>query len=189
MIEVTNFKRGMRIEVEGEPYHLIDVHFQSPSARGAVMLVKAKARNLRTDQVMDFTFRSGEKVEEPDYEMRPVQFLYSQGDEYNFMDQQSYDQFSVSQETLGDLTSYLTDGLECRSMHHNGKLLGIELPQIVELKVADTAPAIPGATAKAQTKSATLETGGVIQVPAYLEAGETVKVDTRDGRFVERVRR
>jgi elongation factor P len=105
------------------------------------------------------------------------------------MDQQSYDQFSVEAETLGQGVDYLVDGLECRSMLHNGRLLGIELPHIVELRVVETEPVIAGATAKAQTKAATLETGGVIQVPPYLEAGEWVRVDTREARFVERVRR
>ena len=189
MIEVTNFKRGMRIELDGDPYLIMDVNFQSPSARGAVMIVKTKLRNLRTSQVMDRSFRSGEKVPEPDYEMRPVQFLYSQEDEFHFMDQQSYDQFALTAEVLGDAVGYLADGLECRSLLHNGKILGIELPHIVEVKVVETDPAIPGATAKAQTKPATLETGAVVQVPAYLEAGEIVRVDTRDGRFVERARR
>jgi elongation factor P len=189
MIEVTSIKRGMRVELDGDPYLVIDVHFQSPSARGAVMLVKAKVRNLRTDLVTERTFRSGDKLVEPDYESRAVQFLYRHGDELHFMDQQSYDQFTVEAEVLGEAVDFLTDGLECRSMLHNGKLLGIEVPHIVELKVVETAPVIPSATAKAQTKAATLETGGIIQVPPYLEAGETVRIDTRERRFVERVRK
>lgn len=188
-VEATNVRRGMRIELDGDPYAVLDVHFQSPSARGAQMIVKAKVRNLRTGQVMDRSFRGGDRLQEPDFELRPVQFLYRQGDELHFMDQQSYDQFSVAEEVVGDTASYLTDGLECRSMLHNGKILGIELPHIVELKVVECDPVIPGATAKAQTKAARLETGRVIQVPPYLEAGEIVRIDTREDRFVERVRR
>jgi elongation factor P len=189
VIEASDLKRGARVELDGDPYLVLDLHLQTPSARGAVLLVKVKVRNLRTDLVTDRTFRSGEKLKEPDYEQRAVQFLYKQGDEYFFMDQQSYDQFSVDAETLGRGVDYLIDGLECRSMVHNGRILGIELPHIVELRVVETEPVIAGATAKAQTKAATLETGGVIQVPPYLEAGEMVRVDTREARFVERVRR
>jgi len=189
LIEATNIKRGLRLELEGDPYLVMDVHFQSPSARGAQMIIKAKVRNLRTGQVMERSFRGGDKVPEPDFEIRPVQFLYRAGDEMHFMDQQSYDQFALGEEVLGDSMGFLTDGLECRSLVHNGKILGIELPHVVELKVVETAPVIAGATAKAQTKAATLETGAVIQVPAYLEAGELVRVDTREARFVERVRR
>jgi elongation factor P len=189
MIEVTNLRRGVRIEVERDPYIILDVHFQSPSARGAVVIVRAKMRNLRTQQTMERTFRSGEKVQEPNFELRTVQFLYRQEEELHFMDQQSYDQFSLTLEDLGDDADLLIDGLECRSMLHDGKILGVELPHTVELKVIETPPVIPGATAKAQTKPATLETGAIIQVPSYLEAGEIVRVDTRERRFVERVRR
>jgi elongation factor P len=189
MIEVNTIKRGMRIELDKDPYLVLDVHFQSPSARGAVTLVKVKIRNLRTGQVMEQTFRSGEKVDEPNYEMRPIQFLYRQGDEYFFMDQKTYDQFALDRHVIGDGAEYLKDGIECRSMLHNDKILGVELPHIVELEVVETAPVIPGATAKAQTKAATLETGATIQVPSYLGTGEVIKVDTREGRFVERVRR
>jgi elongation factor P len=188
-IEAMSFKRGMRIELDGDPYLIMDVHFQSPSARGASTLVKIKVRNLRTDLVTDRTFRSSEKVSEPDFERRQVQFLYRQGDDLFFMDQQSYDQFSVGMEMLGDDAGFLSDGLECSCMLHNSKLLGIELPQIVEVAVAETEPVIAGATVKAQTKSARLETGATIQVPPYIEAGEIVRVDTREARFVARVRR
>jgi elongation factor P len=188
-IEAMSFKRGLRIEIDGDPYLIMDVHFQSPSARGASTLVKVKMRNLRTDLVTDRTFRSSERVNEPDFERRPVQFLYRQGEELCFMDQQSYDQFTVGAELIGDGIGYISDGLECTCMLHNGKLLGIELPQFVEVSVAETQPVIPGATAKAQTKAATLETGAVVQVPPYIEAGEIVRVDTREGRFIARVRR
>jgi elongation factor P len=188
-IEAMSFKRGIRIELDGDPYLIVDVHFQSPSARGASTLVKVKLRNLRTDLVTDRTFRSSERVNEPDFERRPVQFLYRQGDELYFMDQQSYDQFSIGAEVLGDGVGYLSDGIECSCMLHNGKLLGIELPQFVELAVAETQPVIAGATVKAQTKAATLTTGAVVQVPPYIEAGEIVRVDTTEGRFVARVRR
>lgn len=189
MIEVTNLKRGMRIELEGDPYQVMDVTFQTPSARGTSLLVKIKIRNLRTKQVFDKSFRGGEKLIEPDFMMHPAQFLFRQGDEFHFMDQDNYDQFILDREMLSDAADFLTDGLECRSLLHNGQVFGIELPHVVELKVIETEPVIAGATAKAQTKAATLETGAVIQVPPYLQVGEVIRVDTRDGRFVERAKR
>ena len=189
MISTGDFKRGLRILIEGDPYVILDVHVQSPSARGASSLSKLKVRNLRTGQVFDKTFRGGDKVEEPDLELRPVQFLYKDDDGFHFMDAQSYDQFTVSAEDLGDAGGYLKDGLGgIRSVVFNGRVISVDLPQTVVLRVTDTQPAMKGATAQAQTKPATLETGLVIQVPSYLESDELVLVDTREGRFMSRAK-
>jgi elongation factor P len=189
MISTGDFKRGLRILVEGDPYVILDVHVQSPSARGASSLSKLKVRNLRTGQVFDKTFRGGDKIEEPDLELRPVQFLYKDDDGFHFMDAQSYDQFTLSADELGDASGYLRDGLDgIRSVVFYGKVISVDLPQTVTLRVTDTQPAMKGATAQAQTKPATLETGLVIQVPSYLESDELVLVDTRDGRFMSRAK-
>jgi len=189
MISTGDFKRGLRILVEGDPYVILDVHVQSPSARGASSLSKLKVRNLRTGQVFDKTFRGGDKIEEPDLELRPVQFLYKDDDGFHFMDAQSYDQFTLSPDDLGDASGYLRDGLDgIRSVVFNGKVISVDLPQTVVLRVTDTQPAMKGATAQAQTKPATLETGLIIQVPSYLESDELVLVDTRDGRFMSRAK-
>jgi elongation factor P len=189
MLNASDFKRGLRIELEGDPYLVLDVRFQSPSARGASTLVKAKVRNLRTGNVFDRTFKAADKVEEPDLELRPVQYLYTDGETFHFMDTGSYEQFALSADELGDDRFYLLEGLAgIRSVVFNGKVMSIELPQTVVLTIRDTDPAIKGATAQAQTKAATLETGLVLQVPSYLEAGEAVQVDTRDGRFIARAR-
>ena len=188
-IEAGSLKRGQRVELDGDPCEVVDLHLQTPSARGAQVIVRAKLRNLRTSQVIDRTFRGTEKLPEPDFELRNVQYLYRQGEELQFMDAESYDQFTLSVEDVGQAAGYLTDGMTCRSLVHNGRVLGVEPPHIVELKIIETAPVLAGATAKAQAKPATLETGVVIQVPAYMEAGEMVRVDTRENRFVERVRR
>jgi elongation factor P len=189
MISTGDFKRGLRILVEGDPYVILDVHVQSPSARGASSLSKLKVRNLRTGQVFDKTFRGGDKIEEPDLELRPVQFLYQDDNGFHFMDAQSYDQFTLSPDELGDSSGYLRDGLDgIRSVVFNGKVISVDLPQTVVLRVTETAPAMKGATAQAQTKPATLETGLVIQVPSYLESDELVLVDTREGRFMSRAK-
>jgi len=189
MISTGDFKRGLRLLLDGDPYVILDVHVQSPSARGASSLSKIKVRNMRTGQVFDRTFRGGDKVEQPNVELRPVQFLYADDDGWHFMDSQSYDQFALSQEELGDITGYLREGLEgIRSVVFDGKVISVDLPLTVTLRVTDTAPALKGATAQAQTKPATLETGLVIQVPSYLESDELVVVDTRDGRFMSRAK-
>ena len=182
-------RRGGRVELDGEPYVVLDVHFQSPSARGAATLVKAKVRNLRTGNVFDRTFKAQDRVVEPQVELRPVQYLYSDGDGYHFMDAQTYEQFALAGDELGEVTGYLKEGLSgIRSVLFNDRVISVELPQTIVLRVEQTDPAIKGATAQAQTKPATLETGLVIQVPAYLESGELVQVDTREARFIARAK-
>jgi len=189
MLSTGDFKRGLRILLDGDPYVILDVHVQSPSARGASSLSKLKVRNMRTGQVLDRTFRGGDKVEEPNVELRPVQFLYADDEGFHFMDQQSWEQTRLSREEVGDAAGYLKEGLEgIRSVVFDGKVISVELPITVALRVVDTAPAMKGATAQAQTKPATLETGLVIQVPSYLESEELVAVDTREARFVSRAK-
>jgi elongation factor P len=189
MLATGDFKKGVRILVDGGPFVIQDVHVQTPSARGASSLTKVRLRNLRTGQILDKTFRGGDRVEEPNLELRAVQFLYRDGDDFHFMDAQSYDQFSLTADELGDAAGYLKDGMEgLRSVVFNGKVISVDLPTTVVLRVTETTPPLKGATAQAQTKAATLETGLVIQVPSYLESGELVQVDTREARFVARAK-
>jgi elongation factor P len=189
MISTSDFKRNLRIQIDGEPYVILDVHVQSPSARGASSLSKIKVRNLKTGQVLDKTFRGGDKVEEPNVELRPIQFLYRDDDGFHFMDTQSYEQFALGADDLEDVGGYLKDGMSgIRSVLFNDEVISVELPNTVVLQVVDTSPVVKGATAQAQTKPATLETGLVIQVPAYLESGELVQVDTREARFISRAK-
>ncbi len=189
VIVAGDLKRASRILVDGDPFVVLDLRSQSPSARGAATLIKTKVRNLRSGNVFDRTFKASDKLEEPDLELRPVQYLYQDADGFHFMDTDSYEQFSLTAEEIGGDAGYLLDGLEgIRSVVFNGKVMSVALPQTVVLRVRETDPPIKGATAQAQTKPATLETGLVIQVPAYLESEELVQVDTRDGRFLARVK-
>jgi elongation factor P len=189
MPTASEFRRGLHIEIDGDPYVILDIHFQSPSARGASTLVKAKVRNLRTSNVFDRTFRSADRVGEPQLERRAVQYLYAEDDTFHFMDAESYEQFALTRDELGDTAGYLIEGLSgMRSLLFNGRVISIELPQSVNLRVTHTDPALKGATAQAQTKPAELETGLTIQVPSYLETGDTVQVDTREARFIARVK-
>ena len=189
MVSTSDFKKHLRILIDGDPYSILDVHVQSPSARGASSLSKIRVRNLRTGQVLDKTFRGGDKLPEPNLELRPVQFLYGDGEAWHFMDTQSYEQFALREDEVGDVAGYLKEGLESiRSVVFNGQVISIDLPTTVVLRVEETGPVLKGATAQAQTKPAKLETGLTIQVPSYLESGELVQVDTREARFVSRAK-
>ncbi|MCP4606791.1 MAG: elongation factor P [Proteobacteria bacterium] len=187
MINSSDMKRGVLLDLDGAPWQIIDCSFQTPSARGASTLTKVKIKNLKTGQVLSKSYRGGEMVQTADFEKRGVQFLYKDGDDYVFMDEESYDQFTLNAEILGDSAGFLMDGLGVRSLIYNGEVINVELPLTVELEVIDTAPAIKGATAQAQLKPATLETGVQVMVPPYLTTGEKIRVDTRECRFVSRV--
>jgi len=188
MINASDMKRGMILDIDGDPWLVTECAFQTPSARGASTLTKVKIKNLKTGAVLSKSYRGGDTLNEADCEKRTVQFLYRDEDGHVFMDQESYEQFALGAEVIGDAAGYLTEGLECRSLLHNGQVINIELPNAVELTVVECVPYIKGATAQAQLKPAKLETGIEIQVPPYLEPGERIRVDTRDGRFIERVK-
>lgn len=182
-----DLKRGQVILLENAPCLVLDVASQSPSARGGSTLIKTKYRNLLTGQVLEKAFKGGERVDAADFEKRKGQFLYADGDSGIFMDMENYEQYELGDEMYGPVKGYLLDGAEVVLGVFEGQVVSVEAPMTVELLVTETAPAIKNATAQAQTKEAVLETGLKIQVPAYLESNEKVKIDTREGRFVSRV--
>ncbi len=186
MLTTAELKRGLVIQLDQSPCLVIDVSFQSPSARGGNTLVKTKYRNLLTGQVLEKTFKAGDKVDEADFERHKGQFLYAAGELGVFMDLENYEQFEIGEELYGPVSGFLLDGAEVQLGLFQGQVVSIDAPMVVELTVTETAPAIKNATATAQTKEALLETGLRIQVPGYLESGEKIRVDTRDGRFVSR---
>ena len=186
MISTSDFKRGLVIQVDGAPCMILDVTVQSPTARGANTMVKTKYRNLLTNQVLEKTFRSGDKLEEADFERHKGQFLYANGDQGVFMDLETYEQFELEAEGFALISPYLLEGTEVVLGLFQERMISVDLPQTVELTVTETAPAMKNATATAETKDAILETGLKIKVPPYLESGNKVKVDTRDGRFISR---
>ena len=186
MISTNDFKRGLVIQVDGAPCLILDVAFQSPTARGANTMVKTRYRNLLTGQVLDKTFRSGDKLDEADFERHKGQFLYADGDKGVFMDLETYEQFEQDTEAFATTSPYLLEGTEVVLGLFQGRMVTVELPMTVELTVTETAPALKNATATAETKDAILETGLKIKVPPYLESGNKVKVNTRDGRFISR---
>lgn len=172
--------------MDNAPCRLLDVNLQTPSARGANLMVKARYRNLLTDQVLDKTLRGSDKINEADFERRKGQYLYPTGDSGVFMDMESYEQFEVPPEIFDAVKGYLLEGSEATLGVYNGNVVSIDPPMVVELTVVETPPVIKGATAQAQSKEALLETGIKIQVPSYLQSGERIKVDTRDSRFISR---
>jgi elongation factor P len=186
MITTSDFKKGLVIQIDGAPCIIIDVAFQSPSARGANTMVKTKYRNLLTSQVLEKTFRSGDKVDEADFERHKGQFLYAEGSNGIFMDLENYEQFEMAEEQFSALAPFLLEGTEVILGLFQERLVNVDLPMVVELVVTETTPVLKHATAQAQTKEAVLETGLKLQVPPYLEVGEKIKVDTRDGRFISR---
>ncbi len=186
MFTTNDFKKGLIFQLDGAPCVLTDVTFQSPSARGANTMVKTKYRNLLTNQVLDKTFRSGDKVEEADFERHKGQYLYADGDRGVFMDLETYEQFEQDADAFALVQPFVLEGLEVTLGLFQGRMVSLDLPMTVELVVVETAPVMKNATATAQTKEAILETGLKLQVPPYLENGEKIKVDTRDCRFVSR---
>jgi elongation factor P len=189
MAEVVNtnqFKTGMAIEIDGQPFTIVEFQHVKPGKGGA--FVRTKLRSLRTGNVIDRTFRSGEKLETPNLEEKKMQYLYETGEEYCFMDTETYEQTGLTAGQLGDGRNWLKENMEIKVLYHDGNPIGVEVPMFVELKVVRTAPGVKGDTASGGTKPATLETGAVVKVPLYLEEGEVIKVDTRTGEYIERVK-
>ena len=186
MISTSEFRNGTRLEIQGEPYYIVEFQHVKPGKGGA--FVRTKLKGYRTGSVIDRTFRSGEKFDEPNLEEREMQFLYSGGDDYTFMDTDSYEQFTYNKNQLGDNTDLLKENTVAKILVYHGQPISMELPTFMELKVVETDPGVRGDTASGGNKPATVETGAVIKVPLYLEAGEIIKVDTRTRAYVERVR-
>ncbi|MEW6378309.1 MAG: elongation factor P [bacterium] len=186
VIVVNDLKRGEIFQIDDAPFEVLDLAFQTPSARGANMFVKVKCRNLLTGQVFDKSFRGGDKVEQPDFERRSGQFLYADGRDFVFMDKETYDQVSLSEETIGDRKLFLMDGLDVILHIYKGNVVNVDLPQVVEQTIVECDPVIKGATAQAQSKTARTETGLTLQVPSYMKEGERIKIDTRDVRYISR---
>ena len=189
MIDVSGFKKGVCLRYRDAPMMIVDVTFSTPTARGGGTIAKTRLRNLLTGQLISDSIRSGERFDEVDHQLRDVQFLYGDGTRWNFMDGESFEQFELTKDQLGGKEMYLKDDVEgLQSVVVEGNVVGLQLPNTVDLVVTEADPVIKGATAQAQLKRAVLETGADVQVPPYVTAGEKVRIDTRDGHFVERVK-
>lgn len=187
MIKACDIKRSSIVKIDGAPCMVDNIQVQSPSARGSATLYKVRFRNIASRQKVDRVFKGDDVIQEADFERRDVQYLYSDGNGYTFMDLEDYNQFDLNGDDLGEQADFLSDGLEgIQALVSDGKVLGIELPPVVELQITETGPSMRSASATARTKPATLSTGHTIQVPEYMENSEVVKVDTRTGDFISR---
>jgi elongation factor P len=186
VISTADFRNGARILVEGEPYYIVEFQHVKPGKGGA--FVRTKLKSYKTGNVLDRTFRSGEKFEEPDLDEREMQFLYASGDSYTFMDTETYEQFIYDKKQLGPNVDLLKENMIVKILIYEHQPIAVELPIFIELKVVDAEPGVRGDTASGGSKPAVVETGAVIKVPLYLEVGEVIKIDTRTREYVERVR-
>lgn len=184
MINVNDFKNGMTIKVEGNIYTIIEFQHVKPG-KGAAF-VRTKLKNLRTGSTIEYTFNSGVKCETARIERKPMQFLYESGDVYTFMNMQDYSQVELSKDVIGDDVKYLKENQDLDITFYEGEVLGLSLPDKIELKVTMTEPGVKGNTTSSASKDATLETGCQIRVPLFINEGESVIVSTKDGKYVSR---
>lgn len=184
MISVNEFKTGVSIEMDGQAYVVVDFQHVKPG-KGAAF-VRAKLKNISSGGMVEKTFRAGEKVAKAHLDRREMQYLYNDGEGYIFMDNESYEQISITPEAIGDGVKWLLENMNIHVLVFQDKIIGIDLPNFVELKVVETEPGVRGDTATGATKNATLETGAVVQVPLFIEEGDVLRIDTRTGEYMER---
>jgi elongation factor P len=188
VVPAKDFKRRMVVEIDGAPHMIEQIQVQTPSARGAATLYKIKARNLKTKNRVEKSYRGTDALNESSFERRPVQYLYRDADEFHFMDSADFSQFSFTADDLRDLASFMTENMEgVEALVVDDEVIAIELPDTVELPIIETAPGVRGNSATGRTKPATLSTGHIVQIPEHLDQGEIVRVDTRTGDYLGRV--
>ncbi len=186
MIDTSDFKNGIAIIQEGDIFQLVEFQHVKPGKGGA--FVRTRLKNLRTGAVLEKTFRAGEKMEQAILERKKMSFSYNQGEEYVFMDMETYDQITVPGAAIGPGVKYLKDNTEVEVCSHNDRILTVELPFAMDFEVVQTDPGLRGDTASGGSKPATLETGAVVNVPLFIKIGDRIRVDTRTDSYIERVR-
>ena len=187
LIGANELKRKLLITVDGQPYLVLDVFFASPTARGGATMVRTRLRQVLTGAVLEKSFRSSEKFEEPDIETVQASFLYNDGEGCHFMDEKNFEQFTFSNENIGSERDYLKEGVSLQVLKYNGEPVSLQLPQYVELAVSSTELGLRGDTAAGgATKQATLETGRVVRVPLFIKEGQVVRVNTQTGEVMGR---
>ncbi|MHB1379515.1 MAG: elongation factor P [Desulfurivibrionaceae bacterium] len=186
MYSASDFRKGLKVQIDGEPYVMTDFSFSKPGKGQA--LYRARLRNMITGNSFEKTFRSNDKLEKAALEERTMQYLYCQGEEYIFMDNVSFEQLEISKAQLGDAVNFLVDNMDVEVLQYNGRPIGVTLPNFVNLKVTQSDPWVKGDTSGSDSKPVTLETGYVVQVPPFIEEGDKLQIDTRTGVYVTRVK-
>jgi elongation factor P len=185
MIDVNGLRKGVTFTMDGELYRVIDYQHHKPGRGKAV--IRTRLRNLRTGSTRDRNFTSGDRVQDIRLDHQTVQYLYSDGDFYHFMDTETFEQFPLSDALLEDVKPFLVENMELELSSHEGERLDVELPITVDLQVAEAPPGFAGDTATGATKEVIMETGLKLQVPLFIAEGDVLRIDTRDGRYVTRV--
>jgi len=184
-VTTAQFKNGMCIVHDGKRWVIVEFQHVKPGKGGA--FVRTKLKELQSGRVVDYTFRSGEKFDDVRIGTKKMQYLYNDGGTYHFMDTDSYEQVELDKDFVGEQTKWLKENDEVEIMTADGEYMGVEPPMFVELEVTETDPGFKGDTVQGGTKAATLETGAIIQVPMFINTGDKLRVDTRDGRYITRV--
>lgn len=185
VIDTSEFRKGLKIEIDGDPYEIVEFQHVKPGKGSA--FVRTTIRNLITGRVLEPTFKSGDKVGKPDLEEKEMQYLYKEGEDYYFMDTKSYEQTFLGEKVLGDAKNFLKENINASVLFFNGKAIGVSLPNSVDLKVIKCDPGVRGDTVSGALKPATLETGYTVNVPLFINEGDILKIDTRDGKYLTRV--
>ncbi len=186
-MDTSDIRKNLKIMLDGNPYVIVDFQFVKPGKGQA--FTRCKLKNMETGAQLERTFKSGEKLEAADVEMRDMQYIYPDGDDFVFMDANTGDQLTVPAEVMAEEKNWLSDGLTAEITLLKERPIGVSLPAHVELEITQSDPGVKGDTASGATKPATLSTGAVVQVPLFVEQGEWIKVDTREGKYLERVKR
>jgi len=185
--QTTDFRKGLKVEMDGRPYVIVSCQHVSPGKGPA--FVRTKLKNLETGQVLEKTFKVGaDKLERPDLEERPMEYLYDDLDGHNFMDQINYETIHIPKDQVADSVHYLQEGIKVTILYYKGRPISLELPNFVNLKVKETDPGLKGDTSSGGGKKAIMETGLQVTVPLFIKVGEVIKIDTRSGEYVERVK-
>jgi elongation factor P len=186
VISTADFRKGAKVEYKGEPFEIVDFQHSKVGRGGAV--IRTKLRNMRTGAILDDTFRSGDKFDQPALEQRQMQYLYEQDGLHYFMDMESYEQTPLSKDQLGNSIKYLKDNMIVELLTFKGDPMTVEVPMFVELTVAETEPSFRGDTASGSTKPAKMETGLVVRVPFHIQIGDVLKIDTRTDDYIEKAK-
>ena len=185
MISAGDFRNGMTFEMDGNVFQVIEFQHVKPG-KGAAF-VRTKYRNVKTGSVVERTFNPNDKFERAQLDRRDMTYLYFDGDLYHFMDSTNFDQIPIGAASVGDALKFVKENMICKVLSYKGEVFGIEPPIFVELEITDCVPGVKGDTAQSATKAATVETGAIIRVPLFVNQGETIRIDTRTGEYMERV--
>lgn len=185
-IGMGELKKGLKIEIDGTPYRIVEYQHVKPGKGPA--FVRAKIKSFLDGKVVEKTFHAGDKCDEPNIEEKAMQYIYREGDSFQFMDCESYEQIAIPSAQVGDSAKWLKEGFSVSVLFHNRKAISVDVPQVVELTITQTAPNFKGDTSSSSKKPATLETGAVVQIPFHVLEGEVVRINTETGEYLEKVK-